>query len=181
MAGRTAAEAVNNFLEALHKVISCVTDTHLSVRGGYRPTTEEPHVLVLGDGLPQKLRGTDLSLVLRQRYYVIKVEDPNRGPWKVSTAEYDYNFRDSETRVVIAYHWHPGGRQKVRRPHLHLDRGAEVGRQELHRAHIPTGRVAIEDVIRFAINELGVEPRRDDWEQILDQAQRVHETWRTWP
>lgn len=152
------------------------------MRGGYHPTTDKPHALVLGDGLPQRLRGdTDLSLVIRQAYYVVKVEDPDRGPWKVSTAEYNYNFRDADNRVVIAYHWHPQERQKVRRPHLHLDQGAGVGRQDLHRTHIPTGRVSIEDVIRFAITELGVEPLRDDWEQVLESAQSVHETWRTWP
>ncbi len=81
MPGRTPAEAVNNFLGPLQRVISCVTRAQLNVKGGYYPTTDEPHALVLGDGLPQKLPGeTDLSLVLKQFYYVIRVEDPDRTP-----------------------------------------------------------------------------------------------------
>ena len=40
---------------------------------------------------------------LKQFYYVIRVEDPDRGPWKVSTAEYTYNLRDTDNRVVLAF------------------------------------------------------------------------------
>ena len=181
MAGKSPAEAVNNFLDPLQKAIDCLTRAQLTVKGGYYPTTVDPHALTLGDGLPQKLSGeTDLYLVVKQFYYVIRVEDPDAGPWKVSTAEYNYNLRDSENRVVIAYHWHPAERYKVRSPHLHLDQGAEVGRQDLHRVHIPTGRIAIEDFLRFAITELGVEPRRDDWEEVLLRSRKTYEDWRTW-
>ena len=181
MAARTPAEAVNNFLDPLQRVISCVTQAQLNVKGGYYPTTDEPHALVLGNGLPQKLSGeTDLSLVVKQFYYVIRVEDPDRGPWKVSTAEYNYNLRDTDNRVVLAFHWHPAERFKVRHPHLHLDQGARLGREDLHRTHIPTGRIFIEEVIRFIITELEVESLRDDWEKVLSEAEAAHQIWRTW-
>ena len=128
------AEAVNNFLDPLQRVVSCVTQAQLNVKGGYYPTTGEPHALVLGDGLPQKLPGeTNLSLVVKQFYYVIRVEELDRGPWRVSTAEYNYNLRDADNRVVLAFHWHPAERFKVRHPHLHLDQGARLGREDLHR------------------------------------------------
>jgi hypothetical protein len=45
--------------------------------------------------------------------------------------------------------------------------GSGVGREELQKAHIPTGRVELEDVLLLAIREFGVRPRRDDWEEIL--------------
>ena len=35
------------------------------------------------------------------------------------------------------------------------------------RMHLPTGQVAIEDVIRLAIVEFGVRPRRADWAAVL--------------
>ena len=181
MAGKSPAEAVNNFLEPLHKVIDCLTQAQLTVKGGYYPTTEDPHALTLGDGLPQRLSGaTELYLVVKQFYYVIRVEDPDGLPWKVSTAEYNYNLRDSDNRILIAYHWHPAERYKVRTPHLHLGQGAKVGRQDLYRVHIPTGRIAIEDLARFAIKELGVAPRRDDWEEVLSRARKTYEDRRTW-
>ncbi len=80
--------------------------------------------------------------------------------------------------VIIAFHWHPAERFEVRHPHL--DRGAKEGREDLHRTHIPTGRVALEDVIRFAIMELGVEPKRADWERVLSDAQEAYRRERTW-
>ncbi len=181
MAARTPAEAVNNFLGPLQRVISCVTQAQLNVKGGYYPTTDEPHALVLADGLPQKLPGeTDLSLVVKQFYYVIRVEEPDRGPWRVSTAEYNYNLRDADNRVVLAFHWHPAERFKVRHPHLHLDQGARLGHEDLHRTHIPTGRISIEEVIRFVITELRVEPLRGDWEKVLSEAESARQSWRTW-
>jgi hypothetical protein len=38
---------------------------------------------------------------------------------------------------------------------------------EAHKIHVPTGEVSLVDVVRLAITELGVEPRREDWESIL--------------
>jgi hypothetical protein len=182
VAGRTPAEVVNNFLDPLHKTISCVTQAQLNIRGGYFPTTtDEPHALTLADGLPQRLSGpSGLSLVVKQYYYVIKEDDPGRDPWRVRTAEYNYNLRDIEGKVVIAYHWHPAPKFKVRDPHLHLEQGAKVGRAEIHRAHIPTGRVAVEDVIRFVITEFGVEPLRADWDRVLADARATFREQRTW-
>lgn len=52
-------------------------------------------------------------------------------------------------------------------PHLHLGAGSGVSREGLQKAHIPTGRVELEDVLLMAIRELGVRPRRDDWQEIL--------------
>jgi hypothetical protein len=69
---------------------------------------------------------------------------------------------DADGREVLSFQWHPGGRSPVTWPHLHLGAGAEVGRAELTSAHLPTGRVAIEEVLGLAISELGVEPLRGD-------------------
>ncbi len=114
----------------------------------------------------------------------VLLRDPGRGsrqdPWKVSTAEYNYNLRDTDNRVVLAFHWHPAEIFKVRHPHLNLDQGARLGREDLHRTHIPTGRITLVDIIRFVITELGVEPLRSDWENVLSDPQAAHQSWRTW-
>ncbi|HUG16929.1 MAG TPA: hypothetical protein VMM78_18115 [Thermomicrobiales bacterium] len=44
---------------------------------------------------------------------------------------------------------------------------APVRPTTFHRAHIPTGQVFIDDVVRFAIADLGVEPLRSDWDSVL--------------
>jgi hypothetical protein len=76
-------------------------------------------------------------------------------------------LREPEGPEIVAYHWHPGRRSPIDFPHLHLGAGSGVDREELHKAHLPTGRVELEDVLLMAIQEFGVRPRREDWEEIL--------------
>lgn len=179
MAGRTEAEAVNNFLMPLHKAVDCVTNAVLDVGGGYH-SSDKPHMLTFGDGGSVKLSGNPyLRLSIMQWYYVVEAAGA-RGPWRVSTASYYYTLHDSDDAEMISYHWHPESRGGVAYPHLHLGKAAKVGRNDLIDAHIPTGRIAIEDVLRLALTAFGVKPRRDDWQEILDQTQASYEEWRTW-
>jgi hypothetical protein len=179
LAGRTPHEAVREFIGPLQLALSCVTSEVLRA-GGYH-VADEPHALTLGRGLPVRLRGEGrLSLTFDHHYRI--VEDPGpRGPYKCSTTSYLYGLDDSDGREVLSYQWHPSGRSPVTWPHLHLGAGAAVGRLELARAHLPTGRVSIEEVLRLAISELGVEPLREDWREVLERTQQAYETSRTWP
>lgn len=180
MAGRTPREAVDNFLNPLQQALSCVTRSILVVSGGYYPSAE-PHAATIGDGGPVRLTGRNpVFLVVRHHYRAIEAPGP-RGPWKVSTAGYLYSLKDSEDHDIISYHWHPTGGSGVTYPHLHLGAGARVGHNELANAHIPTGRIALEDVLRLAIRDLGVTPLRNDWAEVLDSTQAAYEEWRTWP
>jgi hypothetical protein len=70
--------------------------------------------------------------------------------------------------MVCAYHWHPVGASHVTSPHLHL--GGQIGDIDLSKLHFPTGAVALPDVLRFAIADLGVEPLRADWRDLLAPA-----------
>ena len=182
MAGRTPAEAVQNFLGPLQQAISCVTKTVLNVSGGYSPREDgEPHTLVLGDGSPDRLGSNPpLFLTVALHYHIVEASG-KRGPWKVSIAAYWYSLDDEQGQEILAFHWHPRGRSSVTSPHLHIGPGAGVQYPRLRGAHIPTGRVALEDVLRLAIRELGVEPLRRDWADVLDRTQRAFEQWRTWP
>lgn len=51
----------------------------------------------------------------------------------------------------------------------------------LDRAHLPTGRIAVEEFLRIAITEFGAHPRRDGWEEILERTQAATRTSPTWP
>jgi hypothetical protein len=42
----------------------------------------------------------------------------------------------------------------------------------IQRAHLPTGRVSVEDFLRTAIRDFGVKPQRDDWETVLNDPGR---------
>ena len=62
---------------------------------------------------------------------------------------------------------------------LAVGSAARVGYAALVTAHVPTGRVALQDVLRLAITDLGTRPQRDDWRQILDETQSAYEMARS--
>lgn len=70
-----------------------------------------------------------------------------------------------------------GGQEQ--RPHLHVGAAMGPNAATILGGHVPTGRVAMEDVLRLLI-ELGVQPRRDDWQAVLDETQSAFERWRSW-
>ncbi len=151
--------------------MQCVADAYLNVGGGYYPD-RNPCALILNDGEPVLLGASGISLLLRQTYEIV----PNKisGEWKISTRSYVYSLAD-DSGEVIAFHWHPFPDWEVDFPHLHFRRTAEYSR-----AHYPTGRVAVEEVVALVIREFGVAPRRDDYLRILDEGLAKFRQWRTW-
>ena len=111
------------------------------------------------------------------QYRVTKAEGV-RGPWKVSTAAYFYALHDAEQRELMAFHWHPET-EGQKGPHLHLYDASDII-DLLAKVHLPTGRIALEQFLRFLIVELDVKPLRDDWEKVLRQTQTKHEQFRSW-
>jgi hypothetical protein len=180
MAGKTPPEAVHNFLTPLQRALSCVSQEILTVRGGYHPSAS-PHALTLGNS-PAMLGGDRrFALKVIQHYRIIEHEGA-RGPWKVRTVAYYYTVGEAgeHGREMFAYHWHPSERTAITYPHFHLYQGAGPMREDVRKAHFPTGRIAFEDVLRLLITQFGVLPFRDDWEAILDQTQTGFEDWQTW-
>lgn len=179
MAGRSPHEAFRNFLDPLQRAVSCVTRDVIYHQGGHFPHPV-PHVLTLGKARLVKLAGRGgIHLSMIMHYRLVPAEG-ERGPWKVSTVAYYYNLHDAGGKEIISYQWHPESRSSATNPHLHLGAGALVGHAELAKAHLPTGRVALEDVIRIAITDLGADPLRPDWQEVLAESQRAFEDWRTW-
>jgi hypothetical protein len=184
MAGKPPPEAVINFLDPLTRALSCVTREVVSVRGGYHVAIP-PHALLFQNNPVVLGQDKRFALKLIQQYRIVEDEEPGRGPWKVSTVAYYYTLETPETSAapsqeVLGYHWHPQERNAVTYPHLHLYQGAGTLRHNLIKAHLPTARVAVEDVLRCVITQLGVVPLRDDWEAILTETQSAFQQWRTW-
>ena len=46
--------------------------------------------------------------------------------------------------------------------------------------HLPTGRVSIEALARFLVDDLDVVPLRDDWREVIDAYERQFWELRTW-
>lgn len=169
MRGRTSAQAVNSYVDTTNRLVSCVTDSIVSVAGGYHPAVS-PLILALNNGLPVVLSGVSrLGLQLQQTYQI--AGPAVRGDlWTVRVTGYAYAVLDTDQREVLTYHWHPRGNSPVVMPHLHLERGALVERPEVRDAHLPTGPISIGIFLRFLIDDLSVEPARPDWDSILHSA-----------
>ena len=165
LAARTARAAVRAFADANQLALSCLTLSQFNVEG-YRPI-DFPYRADLQRGQFVPLAGVELTLIVAMRYRIVE-EGVTR--WTVHVAGYHYELQHRDGRELVAYHWHPQGAGPVTWPHVHL--GPAIGDlwRPATRAHFPTGQVTIEDIVRLAIREFGVTPRRDDWEAVLQRT-----------
>jgi hypothetical protein len=132
-----------------------------------------------------------LQLWVDHHYRIVRPTE--RGPYKVQTAAYYYALEDQDGREILAYHWHPSQPQY---PHLHVGPGAvdsqwlaaverspqtNALRPDLMGAHLPTGRIALEDVVELVLDQFQVAPKRArHWRQTLTRSRAAFERTRTW-
>lgn len=92
------------------------------------------------------------------------------NPWnRAVLIAYRINVGDG----AFSYHWHPIGPSRVSTPHLHVKASRQMapGAAAVEKLHFPTGPVSLAAIVRFLIEEVGVEPNRPDWERILTDAE----------
>jgi hypothetical protein len=177
LAARTPGEAVEEFLGPIKETLGCLTNEGFVARirrpGGPHPAVFQRGVIALRrrDSRPS------IRLGLSHTYSVVETEG-ERGFWRVSTAGWIYELADSDDNLIVAFHWHPGGHGRMTWPHIHAYGTHES--EELHKLHPPTGRVSIESVVRFLIEDLGVIPRRASWRAILERNEHLFRERRTW-
>lgn len=104
------------------------------------------------------------------------------GGRKVSTRHYSHSvYLDEDAQVeLLSWQWHPLDAGPTY-PHLHVHGGDLVG-QSLHKLHLPTGRVFLEDVLLFLLNDDIVDPAHPDAHGTLEEnLDRLHRygTWGT--
>ena len=49
-----------------------------------------------------------------------------------------------------------------------------------NKAHVPTGRVLVEDVVVFLISELGVTPLNAEWEKVIREKRHGFMSYKSW-
>ncbi len=166
---KTPYEAFDALRSSLQRAVSCVNrEAHLWAlpgSNGYSPG--QPHALVPNKGTPLRLKGErQLGLIIEVRYHIVRVAgEQNR--WTTKTSAYYHSLETADEKEIVSFHWHPGEGSRIVHPHMHL--GARIGANlgMLDKTHIPTGAIRLEDILRFAIRELGTEPQRDDWRGVL--------------
>lgn len=178
MAGKTPKEAVDNFLRPIQLVLSCFTKSVIYHAGSYQLDGGPYAATVTKDGR-FSLPGGSLWLSVSMQYKIVEA-DGERGPYKVKTTAYRYAIEDKNCQEVLSYDWHPGG-INISFPHVHVHAQSSVlSITDFKKKHLPTGRVAIEQVLYLTVKEFGVRPIKKNWEKILSDAQGQFETWRTW-
>jgi hypothetical protein len=175
--GRTAQEAVETYRRTLVEALSCVTRSYLAAENYHQPETQSPLVLNRFEQVP--LRGVAIAIRVAQHYMLSQNRQAARAAerWSVSTRQYSYALEvpGEAGTEILAFHWHPAFVEEpqgapVETPHVHIG-SAELRGGYLHRRlHVPTERVALEDVLTFVIRELGVTPLRSDWQEVFQRT-----------
>lgn len=187
MAGRTPRTAFGNYFGPLRDAIQCVTFVPLTLAedfGSRGPTLGHVYAVALNNMDPTPLTSDPLiALTVGQNFRIIRAEG-DRGPYRVTTVSYFYSLETADHREIINFQWTPESPRGMTFPHLHI--GSAVTRhaslirpRDLHKAHIPTGRVSLESVIRLAIDEFGVEPKKPAWSDILSTSEAAFMRWKT--
>jgi hypothetical protein len=156
-------DAFERYADPLKRVLACVTTCHLRRRYIDGDKTELQEFFLVNS--PTTFAGSNLILDFSQYFHVVKSKE--MGKFVVKTEAYVYSILTADTeKELFAFHWEP--HSKVKFPHVHLGFGAKGhGLPIDNRAHIPSGRVAVEDVVTFLIADLGIKPLKDDWEDVI--------------
>ncbi len=176
----TPARAFNRYAEPLKAVLRCVTDA--SIINSAHPTADTGLKFAFFTN-PARLAGSPYALFLVQ--YIRIIPDPDQaGCWRVKTLSYEYNIEVWESRQeVICFHWNG---QDLKNPHPHIHIGWATSSNGTHlgpKSHIPSGRISVEDVVRFAVDELGVQPSgpfKTRWRHVVDASRKTFEQQKSW-
>ncbi len=167
MPGRNESEAWRAFRDPVQQAVGCVD---VAARLGEKRFRDQVRIITsTADGV----RLTDrLRLVFTLQLRSVEMGD---GQWRMSTRKYDYNIMQAK-QLLFGWHWHPASkRSPVKYPHLHVPSSLAYSTK-----HIVTGRVALEDVLKFAMVELGAQPSDATASARLDEISERHKTHRSW-
>jgi hypothetical protein len=182
--GRTSKEAVDAFTAPLRQSLSCILGPAAVLKGTGDAPTGGPYLVVLyGQTGPAPLGGPhNIGLVFQHTYVVVPTGEAG-SRYRVHSRSYSYELTTTDERPLLRYDWHPDSDDEGAIPYPHLHLSGHTKPVDLTHAHLPTGRVSLEEVLRFAISQLAVPVHRDhqaDWAQILEAneaAFRAHSSW----
>jgi hypothetical protein len=177
--GRTPDEAFRDFRNALDEALGCITAGRLSVPGVRRFDVGRVYSVVLNRSDPIRLRGAiPLHFSAGQRIRIVEARESTHSPFAVATVEYWYQFATARQEEILAFHWTPETERPGERryPHLHVGStmiapDAPLFPKRFNKLHVPTERVPLAAIVRFAIDELDVEPIRAHWEEVLARTE----------
>ena len=114
----------------------------------------------------------------------------NRSSKRLETTAATFTYQagadNDDPCPVFAYHFDRNSRSGYPRCHLHIHATSQhyTGEKPFAQLHLPTRRITLEQIVWHLIREHGVQPRRDDWHDILWRHEtRFRDTQRDkpWP
>lgn len=182
---RSPRDAQARYVEFLQRSLSCL-DPSAVWRTGAPPAPagaafpDEARGLLIANA-PLRLRRVEaepLFLTAGQIFEVVPDQQVQRE-WRTHTLGYAYTISPDELAASEIFTWHFHPHRSEPDTHLHIGgRHPMVG--DLSNLHAPTGRVSFESIVRFLIDDLGVSPGREDWRDLLADAEERFRAWRTW-
>ena len=173
MPGRNSKQAYEQYSDPILRVLGCITPDKLICKGGFHDSAPNRKSILTFATNPATIPKSGLTLFFLQEFSF--VHQATEKDWKVKTHKYTYAIeRADDKQEVLAFHWQDQS-SKVHYPHAHMDL-IHISRK----AHIPTGRVPLEDVVWFLIKELDVQPLNKKWDKIILEAREKFIKFKTW-
>ena len=133
-------------------------------------SSDDPIAIATEDGPP-------LFLSFQQAFH--HGDHPDyQGERKIFTDAYSYRVRYSEkpADALFAWHWHP-----TLRPECHIHIGApHAVATDLHKKHVPAGRVSFEEILLFLVAEMGARPTRASYRDDLGDSLARFDQFKSW-
>ncbi|MEO8457469.1 MAG: hypothetical protein ABI559_06625 [Chloroflexota bacterium] len=167
MAERASRASIRLHLQQAQRLVGLITDRVLRIAD--QPSNNQQLYLTF-PGLPADLSGVRLRLIVDEFFRVYEFGSGTTSRHTFITFGYQYKLLDAGNKEILAYHWHPSGPSKAKQPHLHLGSAAQVRQRDLAAAHLPTGLIALTDMVELAIEAFGAEPRTSDWRTVVAEA-----------
>jgi hypothetical protein len=170
----TARAAIETFKDHLNGLLArTITQTPLAaLQVGSAATIEFRE-----NGIARPIQIDDIFLFVNQS---VRVTKEGKRRFRLKTLTYSYRIADGPAREDWLFRWEYVSRESEQgrglhpRHHCHLpfDHGCLT-----RKTHIPTGWVLLEEVIRFLIHELDVDPLTEDWDEILQESEEQFRVW----
>lgn len=170
MVDRSTRREFEALAKHMQRCLRCVTDQPSRLRALPEPGIYRLAFLPAGQPARMMTRGREGSMLLRVQCDITAGQQIVRNPWnRAVPIAYRVDIGD----CAFSYHWHPFGPSHVQTPHLHVKarRDMAPGATAIEKLHFPTGAVSLPAIIRFMIEEVGVDPNRADWERVLADAE----------
>lgn len=177
---RTPRETFDVFVDHLRGLVAAtVTDRHPILE---LPRGSETRVAVSfregdqGIAIPIDTAYGRLHFYLGQALEAV----PDDDGYRLTTRQYWYRVQHEPSltdQAIIRWEYDAAtGAEKYARHHTQIRAALPIGdgEMDLNKAHVPTGWVTFEEVIRFLIVDLEVKPPcGDDWPERLIESERV--------